>query len=191
MRVKKKQFIKPGTIKHLLKKKDTTAEEVCRQLGWSHSALSHYLTGQNHISQKRLEALANYFGVQPSAIASSQPTKKQMKVFERTQEQTRHKNAKSKAKRIASHQHQEELFAEGTSAIGNAYKPEKQDNETDLKPLIQKLDKIANQINFLGAALQGSDGFLSVQKKTNKAIFAKLDEISKKLDKQKKHWWER
>lgn len=165
MRVKKKQFIKAGTIKHLLKKKDTTAEEVCRQLGWSHSALSHYLTGQNHISQKRLEALANYFGVQPSAIASSQPTKKQMKVFERTQEQTRHKNAKSKAKRIASHQHQEELFAEGTSAIGNAYKPEKQDNETDLKPLIQKLDKIANQINFLGAALQGSDGFLQCKRK--------------------------
>lgn len=186
MRLKKQQFLKPGTIKHLLKKNKTTAEQVCRQLGWSHSALSHYLTGQNHISPKRLGALANRFGVQPSAIAFNQPTKKQMKVFERTQEQTRHKNAKSKAKRLASHQHQEELFGDGLKSISKSFT-----GSDDAENLNDRLNQIDQQIKELKANLEGSTKYEESQEKTNKAIFARLDEISKKLDKQKKHWWER
>lgn len=211
MRLKKEKFIKPGTVEHLLKNRNESAQQVCKSLGWAHSTLSHYLTGQNHISPKRIKALADYFEVQPSSLVSTQPTKKQLKVFEKTQLQHLRINARQKAKYLEAHQHQEELFhdlaenSHGILQIGAL---------NDLDDLNKKLDQVAEAVDRLQKKMSVLVNYhdiknlqlqadrleeklnefadsQEIQKKTNKAIFARLDGISKKLDKQKKHWWER
>lgn len=211
MRLKKEKFIKPGTVEHLLKNRHENAQQVCKSLGWAHSTLSHYLTGQNHISPKRIKTLADYFGVQPSSLVSTQPTKKQLKVFEKTQLQHLRINARQKAKYLEKHQHQEELFSEPFSPNDGILQVVTPDDlealNTKFDQVLEGLDRLQKKMSVLvnyhdikNLQLQADrleeklKEFVDsqeIQKKTNKAIFARLDEISKKLDKQKKHWWER